>query len=467
LTGWLVPLITITIAYGPARALASRSAVPAQWALTATLSVLVGFGGLSLAMFWLGLAGLPFGGALPYIVLIALAAPGWALAARSGELRAAPPYLPRIWWLPLALLTAIAGAALLNAALWPFYRADALGIYVQNAVELYQTGALVPINADRYVYELYPQLMSFSFAAVYDASGWANPYPAHVVNTLLGLAALPTTFALARAVFPAQREAAFVATLLLALTPDFGRWVHAGYVDLPMAACYATAAAFAVAGAREGRRIDWMVAGLCVGLAAWTKNAGLLGVGLFFIYAAFHLMYKQRRLNDLLLTCTVVVIVAAPWYARNLVLANLLIPDTVWADDARQTVHEVFVLVSRPQNYGLPGWVMLIGIGWAVARKRARVLLYWSVPYFAMWFFFASYDPRFILLMLPFWAVAGAGMLVEAAEHTGRWKKPLRVVALVLAAVLALGVMMNTVEYKRALLANPVMSHAQKMEVVR
>ena len=465
---WLALLAQFAAAYGSARATAHHSALTAKFSLTLALIPLLAAGGVSLAMFWLGLLRIPFAPGTTALVYALLMLPGWVFAWRADALRLEIPKLPAVGWLALMLLGGIAAAVLLNAALWPFYRADALGIYVPFAEELATTRALAPITPQRNLYELYPQLMSFNYAGTFMLSGWMNPYPAHVLNALISLAVFPAAYVLTRETFPAQPLAAPIAVGLLALTPDVPNWAHGGYVDLPMAAYYTLGAAFAAATVRDGRYTDALLAGLCFGLAAWTKNAALLAIGLFFTYGVVRLIPAQLQLNRVLLAFTAVVVVASPWYIRNIVLAGTLNPDTVWVDQAQHTFAEVFILVSRPQNYGMPGVLMLIGVFWGMTRRKGLILLWWSLPYYAVWFVAASYDPRFILLFLPFLAALSGAMLAQAWDKgNGRtWQPPIRLAAWLLLAVLVGGVMWNTLEYKRALLENPRMSHTQKVEIV-
>ncbi|MFN8447294.1 MAG: glycosyltransferase family 39 protein [Anaerolineae bacterium] len=76
----------------------------------------------------------------------------------------------------------------------------------------------------------------------------------------------------------------WLAALVLALTPFFSRWASSGYVDLPMAFFYALAAVFALRLYESGRLRDAALAGALVGLAAWTKNAALIGIVLLALW---------------------------------------------------------------------------------------------------------------------------------------------------------------------------------------
>jgi hypothetical protein len=138
-------------------------------------------------MLIVGLLGMAIRPGIVTLVYVLLMAPGWVLtlwARLSWRLphpsRAELPYL--------VLLMGICTAVIFNALLWPFYRDDALGIYLPFALEMYETQALAPITPQRNLYELYPQLMSNSYAYTFSISGWSNPYAAKLPNALLSLA---------------------------------------------------------------------------------------------------------------------------------------------------------------------------------------------------------------------------------------------------------------------------------------
>src|SRR5690606_26909942 len=128
------------------------------------------------------------------------------------------------------------------------------------------------------LYDAYPILVPLNYAYAYFAAGWENEYLAKTIATLLSLACLPATYLLGERLRGAL--AGWLAALVLALTPFFGSWASSGYVDLPMAFFYTLAAVFALRLWETGSTRDAVIAGALVGLAAWTKNAALIGVPL-------------------------------------------------------------------------------------------------------------------------------------------------------------------------------------------
>lgn len=471
---WLYLLALLLSASGWGVWLAQHSASPHKALLAALLTLIVHSGALTLWMLFLGLIGIPlsvfavWGG---YSLLMGL---GFGLMLHA---RARVQFqLPRKRWQQavLGFLVLLCAAVLFNSTYHPFYRDDALGIYLPFAIEISETRALVPINAERNLYELYPQLASMHYAHIFSVAGWQNPYAAKLPLTLLSLGVLGATYLLGSSAFHDERVG-WLAALTVALTPDFGNWASAGYVDLPMAFFYSMGLLFTLALWRKQRLTDAALAGLCLGLAAWTKNAALLGVGLFTLSLFTGLILRQIHVKHVMLGCSIVAIVVFAWYGRTLILAGALTPDTVWTEQARQTWRELLILVTLPQNYALAGWVMLVGLLRALVRGVRRqltlaehLLLGWSVPYFVVWFAFASYDPRFILLMLPCFAVLGALVLRWLLSET-HFAAPIgvRLVGIILVGVLGFSVLWHSVDYKRAILQSPFMSHEAKQTLVR
>lgn len=480
---WLILTLVILAAVGWARWFAAHSAVDLSHLLIPALSLAISTGSISLVMLWLGLLRLPITFTGTTAVYLLLMLPGWWLsrhqtwrvnggawrggAWHSGAWRTKP--------LPIyagVLLAGIAAAVIFNAVQWTFYRDDTLGIYVPFAAEIATTHVLAPITEQRQLYELYPQHISMNYAYVFMASGWQNPYPARLIAALLSLGCLPAVFLLAWHM--RGTVTAWAAVFLLALTPDFGNWASSGYVDLPMAFFYTLGALFVWVLFQHGRTVDAVLAGVMFGLAAWTKNAALLSLLILFIIMTYGLMRRQLSLKHCLITCTIIALTASPWYLRNLLLAGRITPDTVWVEDASQSLHELFVLITLPQNYAPSGVVMFGSVFWglwqmrhAASRGFVAFLFAWSAPYYLTWLLFASYDPRFLLLFLPFLAVLGGGLLAHTWEAVKHRRQPIVVAMMIAVSVLSVVVMWDSVEYKRALLANPLMTHEMKVDLLR
>jgi tetratricopeptide (TPR) repeat protein len=95
------------------------------------------------------------------------------------------------------------------------------------------------------------------------------------LNTLMALGAVATTLCLGRRLYGLQ--GAWVAGLVLALMPLHVRFSHLAITDVPAAFWISLALLWALRLLQEGRRLDFLLAGLFAGLAAATKYpAGLV-----------------------------------------------------------------------------------------------------------------------------------------------------------------------------------------------
>lgn len=443
--------------------------------LVLTLTPALTTGVISLVMLIEGLLGIPFtifGIALPTLIIFGIGA--W----RCWHDRVPLPrlHLPAhpLERLALALLVFVGLAILFNGFYWPFHSDDALGIYQPQAQAMYQSAALIPLTGEDSLYRAYPMLAQANYTFAYLASGWENEYLAKGVSTLLALGCLPVAYQLGAVL--GGRRAGWLAALLLAMTPAFGRWASSGYVDLPMAYFYGLSALFALRLASGNKAADAVLAGAMLGLATWTKNAALLGIPLLGVWLLYLLFMRRTTLRHVLLAIFACSVIAAPWYVRNLLGAGFLVPATAWTDQAERTIANLLVFVAHPENYALTGVVLMLGISYGVwlsvrgsgiAREAARLLLLFSIPFFAAWWWLVSYDPRFLLLFLPLLCALGGATLGALYNRlpTSSGMTVLRIAVFI--AVLSIGyVTFISVEYKDELARAPFMSDAEKRELV-
>ncbi|MBZ0297655.1 MAG: glycosyltransferase family 39 protein [Anaerolineae bacterium] len=431
-------------------------------------------GGLALVMFTQSLLGIPFLVGSITLVYLALAIPGWLLWWRSGR-TIILPQLPqtRLAWLALILLLLVSGAILLNALYWPFSRDDALAIYHFYGQQMAQSGTLAPLPGLDKLYEAYPILIPLNYTYAYLASGWINEYLARLTPALLSLGCLPAAFVLAKQLHSAT--AGWMAALLLALTPAFGTWASSGYVDLPMAFFYTLAAIFSWRLWQRDHWQDALLAGLIMGLAAFTKNAALIGIPLLALWLLWGVARNHIRWRNLGLSLLACGLIAAPWYIRNLLQAGLLIPNTAWTDQAQHTLDTLLVFITRPGTYSITGLLIVASVLAAAGmliRTRFQVasyllLLLWTLPFFAAWWLFVSYDPRFLLLFLPpLCALAGIWAVIGWQELPAGWRRWLLIPVLLVALLLTAQAVWESVEYKDNILRNPLMDDAAKHEVI-
>lgn len=450
------------------------------------LALALAVGALTLLMFGQAMLGIRFNLwaiTLPYLALML---PGWWLWRRD-RIGLVLPQMPASWIarLALALIGLVSAAVLLNAVYWPFYRDDTLGIYARYAKLMAETGTLVPFaGRDDAFYQAYPIQMPLAYTYTYLASGWLNEYLARLIPALFSLGCLPAAFVLGKIVY--HERAGWLAALLLATTPTVARWASSGYVDLPMAFLYTLSATFAWRLWRDGRPLDALLAGVTMGLAAWTKNAALLGMVFLAAWLAYGWFKRRFGWRLALLALAACAIIAAPWYARNWLKARLIVPPTAWVEQAEPSLANLLIFIMLPDNFALTGWLIVGGVVNAVLNVITRVgtrraasqdqdylarshlfLLLWTLPFFVVWWLLVSYDPRFLLLFLPLLAVLAGNWLSGLWDKLPRvWQRRALVPLVVILVLLALYNARIAVDYKREILRNPLMGDAEKRAIV-
>ncbi len=482
-------LVVIPAAYPLARALLAHSPIRDGRLLAWTLALALGIGLLTQIMFWMGVLRLPYSTAGIGILFLATVVLGTWVSSRLStrarpassipvaieldEQAAATPPAARIARLTYVISVAIVGAAILfNAVYWPFTRDDVVALYHPFAQQMARDAELIPLIGVESLHRMYPMNVPLTFTFAYLAAGWDHEYLARLLPALMSIACLTAAFILGRRL--AGEGAGWLAALLLAITPMFGSWASTGYTELPMALYLTLAVIFALRLWESGSLMDAALLGVSVGLAAWTKNTALIAVPSLVVWLTWVLVHKRGSWRTALVALAACALVSMPWYVRNLIEVGSLLPDTAWVDQARRTLDSLLIFITLPSNFGVPGWAMLVGAAWAIWQLRKPVAAYrwlailiWAAPFFAAWWLFASYDPRFLASILPLHAALGAAaclrgwaLLPPTAQRIAA--PTLAVVALGLAIYSAYFI----VEYKDDILRDPLMSHEAKMAIV-
>jgi hypothetical protein len=175
------------------------------------------------------------------------------------------------------------------------------------------------------------------------------------------------------------------------------------------------------------------------------------------------------------MACVAAAVVAAPWYLRNLIEAHLLLPATAWTDQAASNLSNLLVFITHPENFGFTGWLILIGIGWALIQlarhprsaDRDSLLLIFTLPYFAFWWLLASYDRRFLLYFLPILVVLAAHYGLQLWERIPQPDhKSLGWLLTIITLGMTIFIASISVDYKTQILRNPLMEDAAKRQIV-
>jgi len=224
-----------------------------------------------------------------------------------------------------------------------------------------------------------------------------------------------------------------------------------------------------------GQPGDAVAAGVAMGMAAWTKNSALIGVPVLALWFALALARRRMNWQSFFAGLVACALIAAPWYLRNLAGAGFLVPPTAWTDQARPTLDNLLLFVTRPEIYSLSGWAFAFGLLYAIERlmdqrrqtETALLLMLWTLPFFAAWWLFTSYDPRLLLPVLPAFSVMGAMALRWLWQSIPKHlKRPAYSLALLVAIALAILAAWNSVEFKDDILKHPLMSDAEKRAII-
>lgn len=460
----------------------------------------LGIGVATLVPFWLMLL-MPGSPVFPVTLAVTgiagVAGVSWTRWRRAAH-RAAPPgdeatVAHRHPWLErllAAMVGAVAAGILFNAAFWPFDNGDALALYAPFGRHILETRTLPQGEG---VYEAYPMLVPTGFAFTGWAAGGANEYVARLFAAVLGVLSLAGAGALGAAVGGAR--CGWIAAGLVAATPVFGRWASTGYTDVPASLFAVLAALFAWEWARLRSLCLLVLAGVMVGLAAWTKNSALALVP--SLAAVVLCTTWERRqsvagwladsVRPLAVALGAAAGIAAPWYVRSLVLFGFAVPPTAYTDRARHDLSALLLILRPDQHFGIAGWIFaagLVGALGAAIRQRARrtvliAVLAWVLPFVLAWWWLASYETRFLMVVVPLLAVLGAVALdaagrvvVRTLQDRRRAPNVRRVAHAATTAMLTLGVafaglvsLRKAVEHKAALMATPWPSDAERHRI--
>ena len=469
---WLLIILVCGAAYPWAAWLLAKNPRDDGRSLTVIVGFALSVGMLTLLMLWEALLGVHlqwWSITLPFALLMLV---GWLLWLGSRDAQGRCPPTPKSLSHRMALLIVaiVSAATLFNAAYWPFSRTDAQRIYARYGRVMWIEGTLVSfVTRDDSFYQAYPVLVPMTITYTYLASGWKNEYLARIIPTLLSLGCLPAAYVLGKMLYGEQ--AGVVSLALLALTPAFGRWASAGYVDLPMAFFYTLAAIFAWRLRASQHWTDALLAGVMMGLAAWTKNAALPGIPLLAVWLVWLWVKREINIRLLALSLAACAGIAAPWYVRTLAEAGMIIPPTAWTDQAQPNLDNLLIFITHPEIFGLTGWAIAVGLiattVQALRRAQPAFLLLWTLPYFGFWWLLLSYDSRFLLMFLPPLVVLGGAWCVKLWERIpALWQKRLLPLGVALGLLLALHAAWLSVEFKDALLRHPLMSHEEKLALI-
>jgi hypothetical protein len=322
----------------------------------------------------------------------------------------------------LALLAIVLG----QATYYPFLGDDEISRYAYYARLMFVQGRVTDEVRG------YPMFMPMAYAFVFFVTGQLAEQLARLIPVLLSAMTVVATGALGRRWFGAR--AGWAAALALMISPLYLSWSPNGYIDIP-SALYFVLCAYAADVWQTKRQLRWAaLAGLMAGLALWVKQAGfaaLACLGLVVAWCLLRDLIKGRRVGmlaagrDGIAAFGLAILAGGLWYLRNAYFdgwsAAVPGPGIFYYQQARPNLEYLIPFVGYFAVFGaLASTLYLLGLGWGTLRlKRSAWALVWAVPYTLLWWQLFSYDARFLLTVLPFYALLFGGLVSE-----WRWPTP-------------------------------------------
>ena len=324
-----------------------------------------------------------------------------------------------------------------HATYYPFIGDDEISRYAYYAKLMWWRGQ---VTSD---IRGYPMFMPIAYAYifsltnyVYQTTGQLAEQLARVIPVLFSIATVLATAALGRRWFGVR--GGITSALMLIVTPLYLHWSADGYVDIP-SALYFVLGAYSLDVWLTTRNVKWAVmTGAMTGLALWAKQAGfamLPALGLVFVWALAQHFRSFRGLCDFgsvivrdgIIVLLVAFLFGGWWYARNIYYDGLInfapTPGYIYTQQANNTILYLIPFIGKPLDFGVAASALYtIGLGWAMIRfKRLTVIwcLLWAAPYTLLWWQLYSYDARFLLTVLPFYALIVGGLMEEVAARVG------------------------------------------------
>jgi 4-amino-4-deoxy-L-arabinose transferase-like glycosyltransferase len=238
-----------------------------------------------------------------------------------------------------------------------------------------------------------------------------------------------------------NKKIGLLAAFFAAINPTFIFWGGQAVVDLPMVCLMTYGAYFYFAGIESEKIIDFVLAGVFIGLAGMMKPPGFIIAPFFIFIIVYYKGYKYLWHKNTIAMLTAMMLFFVSYFGSGLI-AKIILPNiglvSQESGDAifRDIYHWFGSAVTHfesidPHWYSLTGWtyypqMLILQMGWFLATAIAiiggwilynknKTLFYPIVIYilfvYLLFTFLNNKDSRYVMSYLPFICVlAGAGL---------------------------------------------------------
>ena len=307
-----------------------------------------------------------------------------------------------------------------QATYYPFTGDDEISRYAYFAKLLFENGYLLETIRG------YPLMLPAIYASNFYMSGHIIEQVVKIYPVVIALMTVCATYGLALYWF--NKKTAYISALILAATPLFIHWAPIGYVDIASGLCL-TICAFSVAIWNKTPNLKWsLIIGMIVGICLWTKQSGFVAFIPLAIILSHKLIsaykLKQNRFLYQLITQSIIIICCSIifggwWYFRNIYYdgLELAIPNA-GLYHIMQSNNDISHLIPFIGNYKHFGFVTspiyILGLIWTIYKNKLhpnQTILIWCLPLTLLWWWQFSFDSRFLLNVLPFYAIMAGSTL--------------------------------------------------------
>lgn len=259
---------------------------------------------------------------------------------------------------------------------WSFTAYDALWVYGYEG-RLFQMLGYIPQDIG-----YYPQFVPLQYTFMQLLSNGFDDHAARAVIPFMHTGSILAAYVMGSKLF--TRRAGIIAAAIWTFYPHVAQWAHVGDLEIPLTfSLTLTMTFFLLAWTNDEqflRRRYSLIAGLCFGIAMWTKPTGgafIWGVILLVVAEFLRVKFDFRqwipRFEVAFITGLACIPLGAAWYLRNVILGlpALVFPHESWLTRATRSgdllsfpIFALLLLIAYLASTRKlhQGWIILTGV---------------------------------------------------------------------------------------------------------